>query len=103
MSHTDATARKEESYDSPRLLSGRGFHPPRRPILHSLFESLIAAILFAALSGSSGAALAQASAKKPNILVIMGDDVGWFNIGVYHRGVMSGERRRTSTNWPTRA
>jgi arylsulfatase len=24
--------------------------------------------------------------KKPNILVIMGDDVGWFNIGAYHRG-----------------
>jgi arylsulfatase len=35
------------------------------------------------------AAHAQA-AKKPNILVIMGDDVGWFNIGAYHRGMMSG-------------
>jgi arylsulfatase A-like enzyme len=35
----------------------------------------------------SGAAHAQ---KKPNILVIMGDDVGWFNIGAYHRGMMSG-------------
>jgi arylsulfatase A-like enzyme len=30
-------------------------------------------------------------AKKPNILVIMGDDVGWFNIGAYHRGIMSGK------------
>jgi arylsulfatase len=29
--------------------------------------------------------------KKPNILVIMGDDVGWFNIGAYHRGMMSGK------------
>src|SRR5262245_60142059 len=28
--------------------------------------------------------------KKPNIVVIMGDDVGWFNIGAYHRGIMSG-------------
>jgi arylsulfatase len=27
---------------------------------------------------------------KPNILVIMGDDVGWFNIGAYHQGLMSG-------------
>ncbi|CUI16206.1 arylsulfatase [Candidatus Protochlamydia naegleriophila] len=34
---------------------------------------------------------AQTNAKKPNILVIMGDDVGWFNIGAYHRGVMSGK------------
>jgi hypothetical protein len=23
--------------------------------------------------------------RQPNILVIMGDDVGWFNIGAYHR------------------
>ena len=32
-----------------------------------------------------------ANAKPPNILVIMGDDVGWFNIGAYHRGIMSGK------------
>ena len=40
-----------------------------------------------------GAALpAQAQdAKKPNILFIMGDDVGWFNIGAYHQGIMSGK------------
>ncbi len=31
------------------------------------------------------------SGKKPNILFIMGDDVGWFNIGAYHRGMMSGK------------
>lgn len=34
---------------------------------------------------------AQANGKKPNILFIMGDDVGWFNIGAYHRGMMSGK------------
>ncbi|HTY23647.1 MAG TPA: arylsulfatase [Desulfomonilaceae bacterium] len=32
-----------------------------------------------------------AADKKPNILFIMGDDVGWFNIGAYHRGIMSGK------------
>ena len=31
------------------------------------------------------------SEKKPNVLVIMGDDVGWFNIGAYHQGIMSGQ------------
>src|SRR5215468_8357986 len=34
---------------------------------------------------------AQTPGKKPNILVIMGDDVGWFNVGAYHRGIMSGK------------
>ena len=29
--------------------------------------------------------------RRPNILVIMGDDVGWFNIGAYHQGIMSGK------------
>ena len=37
------------------------------------------------------AASARAQDKKPNILVIMGDDVGWFNVGAYHRGIMSGK------------
>jgi arylsulfatase A-like enzyme len=39
----------------------------------------------------SGGAPAHAQDKKPNILVIMGDDVGWFNIGAYHQGIMSGK------------
>ena len=34
---------------------------------------------------------ANGNGKKPNILFIMGDDVGWFNIGAYHRGIMSGK------------
>jgi arylsulfatase len=37
------------------------------------------------------ATTAFAADKKPNILVIMGDDVGWFNIGAYHQGMMSGK------------
>jgi arylsulfatase len=36
-------------------------------------------------------AQAPASGRKPNILFIMGDDVGWFNIGAYHQGIMSGK------------
>jgi arylsulfatase len=33
---------------------------------------------------------AQAQDKKPNILFIMGDDIGMWNIGAYHRGMMAG-------------
>jgi arylsulfatase len=36
-------------------------------------------------------ASAQAADKKPNIVFIMGDDVGWFNVGPYNRGIMSGK------------
>jgi arylsulfatase A-like enzyme len=35
--------------------------------------------------------MATASTQtKPNIVFIMGDDIGWFNIGAYHQGMMSG-------------
>jgi arylsulfatase A-like enzyme len=51
----------------------------------------VCSILFAfiiVLALVAGPASAQ---KKPNILFIMGDDVGWFNIGAYHQGIMSGK------------
>ena len=34
------------------------------------------------------AAPAAAQEKKPNILFIMGDDIGWFNVSVYNLGIM---------------
>jgi arylsulfatase A-like enzyme len=45
---------------------------------------------FATVMVAGMPALAQQQ-QKPNILVIMGDDVGWFNIGAYHQGIMSGK------------
>ena len=38
----------------------------------------------------AGAANAQQQNKRPNILVIWGDDVGTYNISAYHRGLMGG-------------
>ena len=59
-------------------------------IIFQPFTFLAAVMLL--IVGVNGTARAQtASGKKPNILVIMGDDVGWFNIGAYHRGIMSGK------------
>ncbi len=52
--------------------------------------ALAVAVSFAAASAATTHAQA-AGTKKPNIIVIMGDDVGWFNIGAYHRGIMSGK------------
>ena len=48
-------------------------------------------ILLIVLVTSVQVSAADNSTKKPNILVIMGDDIGWFNIGAYHRGIMSGK------------
>jgi arylsulfatase len=52
---------------------------------------LISTVGIASLLVGNIAVAQQPSAKKPNILVIMGDDIGWFNIGAYHRGIMSGK------------
>ena len=39
---------------------------------------------------SSAAAQDKPGSQHPNIIFIMGDDVGWFNIGAYHQGIMAG-------------
>jgi arylsulfatase A-like enzyme len=43
-------------------------------------------VLLACLPRLASQAMAQD--KKPNILVIMGDDIGWFNLGSYNQGIM---------------
>ena len=58
--------------------------------------------LCAGLAGLSAAPASAASASKPNIVVIMGDDIGITNIGVYGHGMMAG-RTPTLTRWPRRA
>ena len=30
------------------------------------------------------------AAEQPNVLLILADDVGWFDISAYHRGIMGG-------------
>src|SRR5213592_1527083 len=37
------------------------------------------------------AAPTQAQDKKPNIMFIMGDDIGWMQPSIYHQGLMVGE------------
>jgi arylsulfatase A-like enzyme len=51
----------------------------------------IAAITAAMVLGLVFLSSASAQEKKPNIIFIMGDDVGWFNVGAYNRGMMSGK------------
>src|SRR5260370_42599453 len=53
-------------------------------------KTRLASLTFATLLGVALAPLAEAQEKKPNILVIMGDDIGISNIGAYSRGMMAG-------------
>ena len=46
--------------------------------------ALLAAVMAASLP-------AAAQQQKPNILFIMGDDIGWMQPSIYHRGLMVGE------------
>src|SRR5450631_296593 len=67
----------------------------RRDLLLS-GSSLVAASALSAVGLTSAAQAQQpataptAAGQKPNIVVIMGDDIGIWNIGAYHRGMMSG-------------
>jgi arylsulfatase A-like enzyme len=45
-------------------------------------------VVLALLGLMSAGNVASAQQKKPNILVIWGDDVGWFNISAYNHGMM---------------
>jgi Sulfatase len=59
-----------------------------RKSLAGLFPGLALGLFLMASPALVGPA--QAQARKPNIVVIMGDDVGMWNLSTYHRGMMGG-------------
>src|SRR5262252_10719584 len=58
----------------------------KRNLIHNGLSLLIATAAF-----FGAVAPAQAADKKPNILFIMGDDIGIMQPRCYHRGLMVGE------------
>src|SRR5215213_2702974 len=48
------------------------------------------ALISVVLSGPLSTPAAAQPQQRPNIVVIMGDDIGVWNIGAYHRGMMAG-------------
>jgi arylsulfatase A-like enzyme len=54
---------------------------------HAVF-GLLASVATLMMAGSPATAQQQ---QKPNIVVIMGDDIGMWNLGAYHRGMMAGK------------
>ena len=55
--------------------------PPLRRWMH-----LLGVVTLVCALAAVGLPTAQAQQQKPNILVIMGDDIGWFNPSAYHQG-----------------
>jgi arylsulfatase A-like enzyme len=62
---------------------------------HMLYVAQFAALvllssktLFSQTESPSVITTPESEGKKPNILVIMGDDIGWYNPSIYHRGDM---------------
>jgi arylsulfatase A-like enzyme len=65
--------------------------------LNSLFSltggilvGCVGSVLIVGVTGERTTAHAQ-GAQKPNILFIMGDDIGWMQPSIYHQGLMVGE------------
>src|SRR5262245_23474785 len=59
--------------------------------IHRYFLRLTAVALMFAIASvglNLPQAQAQPAAKKPNILFIMADDIGWFNVSAYNMGIM---------------
>jgi arylsulfatase len=50
----------------------------------NIWLALLASLAFALVAPAP----ASAQQQKPNILVIMGDDIGYWNISAYNRGMM---------------
>jgi arylsulfatase len=50
--------------------------------------TLVSVILGVAQPTEAQQRPAPVSARKPNILVIMGDDIGWLNVSAYNLGLM---------------
>lgn len=83
----DRIARNPETSNEP---SNAGLK--RRDLLLS-GGSLVAASALSSFGLTSPAHAQQRSpasaGQRPNIVFIMGDDIGWFNIGAYHQGIMA--------------
>src|SRR3954452_22888576 len=62
----------------------------RRTLRSQRTRTMVATLLVALGVAMFGNPVAYAQEKKPNIVVIMGDDIGMWNIGAYHRGMMAG-------------
>src|SRR5713101_5671303 len=56
--------------------------------MHRISRWLMAGLVSLALALAATPPAQAQQAKKPNILIIWGDDIGWFNVSAYNQGMM---------------
>jgi arylsulfatase len=81
------SARLHRGRRLPATTGSLGKKEKAMSLVRTLCLGLLA--LFVAVMATSAPATAQQ--PKPNILFIMGDDIGWMQPSIYHRGLMVGE------------
>ena len=59
--------------------------------MKALSRRLLGAAIPIALAATVAGVSPATAQDKPNILFIMGDDIGWMQPSIYHRGLMVGE------------
>src|SRR5215831_15512927 len=59
--------------------------------MRALRELWLALLAFVAVGMATSLPATAQQQQKPNILFIMGDDIGWMQPRIYHRGLMVGE------------
>ena len=88
-----------DELDTTSIDSGLNALTGRRNVLKGASGLALGSLGLSGLAGSDrgchAAPLAQdatprtpGAGKQPNILFIMGDDIGWMNVDAYHRGIM---------------
>jgi hypothetical protein len=76
----------------------------REQMTRSVAARLLMAVLAVGLAAVGSAAPASSQETKPNILFIMGDDIGFMQPSIYHRGLMVGETPNmvsSGSTWPS--
>src|SRR5262249_44269180 len=67
-------------------------------VMRKLWPALLAFVAVGTVASTPLAAQQQQQQQKPNIIFIMGDDIGWMQPSIYHRGLMVGETPNIDKN-----
>ncbi|MDH3657726.1 MAG: arylsulfatase [Nitrosopumilus sp.] len=86
----EANALKSEGTPTPQYGSGSGVCGDKLCSEMSVNSQTITKSASQTVTDNPNTAFAATGNDQPNIIVIMPDDIGWYNIGAYNDGIMAG-------------